>query len=85
MPSSLKRKKPDGGSGSKRVDAAPEAESTEDAALIRPDLLETLASNFPGATRKAEASEQPVSKKQAITKNATSDYEKFMQEIGDIL
>jgi hypothetical protein len=86
MPASLKRKKAGTGTSSK-VNAAPLLSSgTEDATEtladpIRPDLLGTLKNRFgpaPPANKRGE-------KVTAEAVKGKDDYEKFVEEMGDIL
>ncbi|KAI1793978.1 mRNA biogenesis factor-domain-containing protein [Ganoderma leucocontextum] len=87
VPATLKRKR-GGGAGSK-VNAAPTIGPTEEndgegepAPVARPDLLSTLQDKF-GAPRKKEKVETEA-KKTPVAKRK-DDYEKFLEEMGDVL
>jgi hypothetical protein len=75
-PASLKRKKPGPGASSTALNAAPSIASSSGndqptLAPVRPDLLGTLEHQFgPPPTKK---------------KDGKDDYEKFVEEMGDIL
>ncbi|KAK7058578.1 hypothetical protein VNI00_002214 [Paramarasmius palmivorus] len=92
VPTSLKRKK--GSASTSRVNAAPgvESESTEsDLAAVgpaRPDLVSTIQSQFglppPGGDAGSESSGKRR-KVEEIKPKKKDDYEKFMEEMGDVL
>lgn len=81
-------------SSASRINAAPEASrvnyesGSAEAEPARPDLLGALKSNFPARITRTE-SEEPVVKKRkpdiSEVKRGKDDYDKFMEEIGDIL
>ncbi|KAI0830746.1 WW domain binding protein 11-domain-containing protein [Trametes gibbosa] len=87
VPSTLKRKKP--GAGASKVNAAPIVDAADDkdedevAPAARPDLLSTLQHTF-GAPppKKAKADTQPA---KVISAKPKDDYDKFLEEMGDIL
>ncbi|KAH9858235.1 WW domain binding protein 11-domain-containing protein [Lenzites betulinus] len=86
VPSTLKRKK--AGAGPSKVNAAPTVGPADDkdeedvAPAARPDLLSTLQHTF-GAPppKKAKADTQPAK----ATPKPKDDYDKFLEEMGDIL
>ncbi|PIL31544.1 hypothetical protein GSI_06246 [Ganoderma sinense ZZ0214-1] len=87
VPAALKRKR-GGGAGSK-VNAAPTVGPTEDneeegglTLVARPDLLSTLQNKF-GAPQKKAKFEPEV--KKAPAAKPKDDYEKFLEEMGDVL
>lgn len=101
LPPSLKRKRPGGIAGSStglttnRINAAPGADSAGEGCTgdghelepARPDLLGALKSNFPTPVAKAESGEAVQKTKLGLPEatRGKDDYEKFMEEIGDIL
>ncbi|PPQ79860.1 hypothetical protein CVT25_002916 [Psilocybe cyanescens] len=87
VPTAVKRKKVPAGSASSKVNAAPSvvssAPSVDDsgeveAALARPDLVSALKNQFGPAPVKPAAPAK-------TEKNPKSDYDKFVEEMGDIL
>ena len=100
VPSSLKRKKPGGAmntsgkTSASRINAAPEASHGDqesgdgEAEPARPDLLGALKTSFPAPITRTDTDEA-VAKKRKLEipepKKGKDDYEKFMEEIGDIL
>ncbi|KAG6873831.1 hypothetical protein C0995_010443 [Termitomyces sp. Mi166 len=83
IPAALKRKKPGASASSFRVDAAPDMENDtqEPAGPARPDLLSTLQSKF-GPAPPLPVPSVSTTKKAEKKKD---DYDKFMEEMGDIL
>ncbi|KAI0639836.1 WW domain binding protein 11-domain-containing protein [Trametes polyzona] len=88
VPAALKRKKP--GAGASKVNAAPtvgpadgNGEEAEAAPTARPDLLSTLQDKF-GAPPPKKAKADDGSAKAAPAK-PKDDYDKFLEEMGDIL
>ncbi|KAG6846101.1 hypothetical protein H0H87_006465 [Tephrocybe sp. NHM501043] len=83
VPTTLKRKKPGVSASSSRVNAAPGMEGDDEkepAGPARPDLLSALKSQFGPAP--------PVTAPSSTTGKKTGkkdDYDKFMEEMGDIL
>ncbi|KAJ4485693.1 mRNA biogenesis factor-domain-containing protein [Lentinula aciculospora] len=92
VPSALKRKR--GGVSSvptSRVNAAPgvgnddvDTDSSITAGPARPDLLSTLRNQF-GPAPSVTKSEQPMKKSKLETSQKKDEYERFVEEIGDIL
>ncbi|KAG6919052.1 hypothetical protein DXG01_009762 [Tephrocybe rancida] len=82
VPTALKRKRPGASASSSRVNAAPgmDDDSQEPTAPARPDLLSTLKNQFGPAPPPTVPS--GVAKKVEKKKD---DYDKFMEEMGDIL
>ena len=87
VPAALKRKRAGGGS---KVNAAPTVGPAEDhdgdagpAPAARPDLLSTLQDKF-GAPPAKKAKEDVEGKKASAAK-PKDDYDKFLEEMGDIL
>lgn len=81
VPAALKRKRGSGVASSSRVNAAPLVDSTGDsepAAAPRPDLLGTLKSQFGSSSASREVKPKSVQKHK-------DDYEKFLEEMGDVL
>ncbi|KAF4611485.1 hypothetical protein D9613_004132 [Agrocybe pediades] len=82
VPTAVKRKKAPGTASSSTINAAPALASAEDsmdeteAAPVRSDLLSSLKNQFGPVPPK------PVA---APTKSTKSDYDKFVEEMGDIL
>lgn len=84
IPAALKRKRPGAaGAVASKINAAPSVDVSEDvdsAAAPRPDLLSVLKAQLgPAAGTSGEQA-----KSQAVTKSK-DDYEKFLDEMGDIL
>ncbi|KAG5639561.1 hypothetical protein H0H81_012232 [Sphagnurus paluster] len=80
VPTSLKRKKPGVQAPSSQVNAAPGMEDeSQEPGPARPDLLSTLKGHF-GSTLTASV---PTTKAKKVEKK--DDYDKFMEEMGDIL
>jgi len=82
VPTSIKRKRPEASASSSKVNAAPgmeEDHNQEPVGPARPDLLSALKDQF-GPSRSAAPStaQKKVEKKK-------DDYDKFMEEMGDIL
>ncbi|KAF8580139.1 hypothetical protein K439DRAFT_1415620 [Ramaria rubella] len=96
VPSSLKRKKPVGAMASSavvanRINAAPASRDdginrSGEVEVARPDLLGALKSNFPGHSLERD---DVAARKRKLdiseSKKGKDDYEKFMDEVGDIL
>lgn len=89
VPAALKRRR-GGGAGSK-VNAAPTVGPTEDkegdgepAPAARPDLLSTLQDKFGAPPPRQKEKVKPKVKKTPATK-PKDDYEKFLEEMGDVL
>ena len=98
VPSSLKRKKTVGAPNTSgkvstsRINAAPEANLDEskdgEVEAARPDLLGALMTNFPAPTARTGRDEAPTKKPKLViteTMKSKDDYERFIEEIGDIL
>jgi hypothetical protein len=100
VPSSLKRKKAGGMTNTSgkpsasRINAAPEANVADkasesgEAEAARPDLLGALKTNFPAPIPKSGTDDARVKKRKLEVpeiKKGKDDYEKFIEEIGDIL
>lgn len=94
VPTSIKRKKagPAGSGSSSRIDAAPsfgptatEEEVTQDLGPVRPDLLSVLKSQFGPVPAAAPASSAVAGKGDGEVVKKKDDYEKFVEEIGNIL
>lgn len=94
MPSSIKRKKAGGSVGTSRINAAPSLEPSSGeshaehvAGPTRPDLLDALKDQFglipPAAP--AENSRGPSAPKSEAKAKQRDDYDKFVEEMGDIL
>ncbi|KAJ4472543.1 WW domain binding protein 11-domain-containing protein [Lentinula edodes] len=92
VPSALKRKRGGASSAStSRVNAAPGVGNDDDntdspnaLAPARPDLLSTLRNQF-GSALPAANSEEPRKKFKVEPVKKNDDYERFVEEIGDIL
>ncbi|KAJ4477947.1 WW domain binding protein 11-domain-containing protein [Lentinula lateritia] len=92
VPSALKRKRGGASSAStSRVNAAPgvgndddNTDSSNALAPARPDLLSTLRNQF-GSALPAANSEEPRKKLKVEPVKKNDDYERFVEEIGDIL
>ncbi|KAJ3802243.1 mRNA biogenesis factor-domain-containing protein [Lentinula aff. detonsa] len=91
VPSALKRKRGGVASAStSRVNAAPGIANENDTELsvvpgpTRPDLLSTIRNQF-GPAPSVTKSEQPTKKPKAEIVKKKDDYERFVEEIGDIL
>ncbi|KAG1908354.1 WW domain binding protein 11-domain-containing protein [Suillus fuscotomentosus] len=91
VPTSLKRKKPATGMASSKVNAAPSldagSESLEPAQASRPDLVSSLMDKFGPVPVVAAASlnEKGSSKGMQPNVGKKDDYQKFVEEMGDIL
>lgn len=91
VPTSLKRKKPATGMASSKVNAAPSlgagSESSELAQVSRPDLVSSLMDKFGPVPVVATASpnEKASSKGMQPDAGKKDDYQKFVEEMGDIL
>ncbi|KAG5647671.1 hypothetical protein DXG03_008394 [Asterophora parasitica] len=84
VPTTIKRKKLGASASSSRVNAAPgmeEDDNQEPAGPVRPDLLTALKEQFGPAPPLA----YPPSAKVRQVEKKKDDYDKFMEEIGDIL
>ncbi|KAF9074963.1 mRNA biogenesis factor-domain-containing protein [Rhodocollybia butyracea] len=89
VPSALKRKRGGAASStSSRVNAAPgignEEEDAEASTPARPDLLSTLRNQF-GLAPSVAKPEQPAKKAKVETIKKKDDYDRFVEDIGDIL
>ncbi|KAE9409165.1 hypothetical protein BT96DRAFT_583331 [Gymnopus androsaceus JB14] len=88
VPSALKRKRGGGGAApsTSRVNAAPGVGNDTDSmpGLTRPDLLSTLRDQF-GPAPSATKPESPAKKANVEAVKKKDDYERFVDEIGDIL
>lgn len=95
MPTSIKRKKAGAsGTGASKINAAPSLGSEADGASeeptapqARPDLLSALKGQF-GPTQAAPAGASNTAGKGKTAEKPEKkkdDYEKFMEEMGDIL
>jgi len=86
VPTALKRKRPAAaGASSAKVNAAPALTDDQDTAepsLARPDLLSTLRDQF-GAPPVAKTDTSKIIPPTPAKKN--DDYDKFLEEMGDIL
>ena len=89
VPTSIKRKKAGATLVSSKVDAAPslgpdatDLESTT--TLSRPDLLGTLKNKF-GPVPVLESTDNGGSKGGSMVEKSKDDYEKFVEEMGDLL
>ncbi|KAG6851335.1 hypothetical protein H0H93_005733 [Arthromyces matolae] len=82
VPTALKRKKPATASSS-RVNAAPSAEdeTPEHSGPSRPDLVSTLMNKFGAPPSASGSSTVPTTKPE----KKKDDYDKFMEDMGDIL
>ncbi|KAF5384991.1 hypothetical protein D9615_001180 [Tricholomella constricta] len=84
VPTSIKRKRPGASASSSRVNAAPgmeEEDNQEPADPARPDLLSALKDQFgpvPPSTNPPSVQRRRMEKKK-------DDYDKFMEEMGDVL
>ncbi|KAG2755417.1 hypothetical protein P692DRAFT_20844310 [Suillus brevipes Sb2] len=91
VPTSLKRKRPAAGMASSKVNAAPSlgagSESSEPAPASRPDLVSSLMDKFGPVPVVAAASlnEKASSKGMQPDAGKKDDYQKFVEEMGDIL
>ncbi|KAG1784211.1 WW domain binding protein 11-domain-containing protein [Suillus placidus] len=91
VPTSLKRKKAATGMASSKVNAAPSlgagSESSEPAQASRPDLVSSLMDKFGPVPVVAAASlnEKGSSKTMQLNVGKKDDYQKFVEEMGDIL
>ncbi|KAG1828413.1 WW domain binding protein 11-domain-containing protein [Suillus variegatus] len=91
VPTSLKRKKPATGMASSKVNAAPSldagSESLEPAQASRPDLVSSLMDKFGPVPVVAATSlnEKGSSKGMQPNVGKKDDYQKFVEEMGDIL
>ncbi|GLB35772.1 putative WW domain binding protein 11 [Lyophyllum shimeji] len=82
VPTALKRKKPGASASSSKVNAAPgveEDDNQEPVGPARPDLLSALKDQFGPAPSATPSNAQKKGEKRK------DDYEKFMEEMGDIL
>ncbi|KIK70562.1 hypothetical protein GYMLUDRAFT_65785 [Collybiopsis luxurians FD-317 M1] len=90
IPSALKRKRGGASTTLSRVNAAPGVDDDDNdtdpsvAADPRPDLLSTLREQFGPAPAVAKP-EQPAKKAKVEAVKKKDDYERFVEEIGDIL
>ncbi|KAK0481812.1 hypothetical protein IW261DRAFT_1563101 [Armillaria novae-zelandiae] len=85
VPTSLKRKKVANASASGRINAAPGVgDVVEGAVSARPDLLSTLKGQFGSAPTNNPPAASSSKGKSTATKTK-DDYEKFVEEMGDIL
>lgn len=86
VPSTLKRKRAAAGTASgTKVNAAPSVDAAADsepAAAPRPDLMHTLKAQFGGSV--ASSSKGQAAAGPSVPKSK-DDYEKFLEEMGDIL
>ncbi|KAK0208665.1 hypothetical protein DFS33DRAFT_1380168 [Desarmillaria ectypa] len=85
VPTSLKRKKAASAAASGRINAAPGVgDIVEGEISARPDLLSALKGQFgPAPTNNPPAA--PTSKGKSVVTKTKDDYEKFVEEMGDIL
>ncbi|PFH52337.1 hypothetical protein AMATHDRAFT_57409 [Amanita thiersii Skay4041] len=88
VPTSLKRKRPGAGAMAlSRVNAAPtlgKGEENSELGLTRPDLVSTLKDQF-GAPPAAKTDTGREMKRSNVIDKKKNDYEKFMEDMGDIL
>ncbi|KAG7452198.1 uncharacterized protein BT62DRAFT_926409 [Guyanagaster necrorhizus] len=90
VPTSLKRKKAAGASASRRINAAPGVgDVVEGEISARPDLLSALKGQFGPAPTDPNPNPNPPaassSKEKSTATKTKDDYEKFVEEMGDIL
>lgn len=90
VPSALKRKRGAAPGSTSRVNAAPGfGDDGNDAdhptGPVRPDLLSTLRDQFGPAPSATKSDQQPVKKAKVETVKKKDDYERFVEDIGDIL
>lgn len=91
VPTSLKRKRPAAGMTSSKVNAAPSldgrSESSEPAPASRPDLVSSLMDKFGPVPVVAAAPPNDKGFSKGMQPNAgkKDDYQKFVDEMGDIL
>ncbi|KAG6897954.1 hypothetical protein C0992_008344 [Termitomyces sp. T32_za158] len=83
VPTALKRKKPGASASSSRINAAPSVEdgNQEPTGPARPDLLGTLQTKFGSAPSPLAPSVSTAKK----AEKKRDGYDKFMEEMGDIL
>ncbi|KAK0505774.1 WW domain binding protein 11-domain-containing protein [Armillaria luteobubalina] len=85
VPTSLKRKKAASASASGRINAAPGVgDAVEGEVSARPDLLSALKGQF-GSAPMNNPPAAPSSKGKSTASKTKDDYEKFVEEMGDIL
>ncbi|EMD41868.1 hypothetical protein CERSUDRAFT_110427 [Gelatoporia subvermispora B] len=91
VPSTLKRKRPaDASTSSKRIDAAPSVEPSSESAEVvsapaaRPDLLSAVKGQLGSATGMTGPAKPDAAIGETKAKSK-DDYEKFLDEMGDIL
>lgn len=87
VPASLKRKRVSGASSSVKVNAAPSVNVDLDATSpqARPDLVGVLKNQFGTATSPLSNSQAPAKGLKAPIVKEKDDYQKFVDEVGDLL
>ncbi|KAF5392531.1 hypothetical protein D9757_002316 [Collybiopsis confluens] len=90
VPTALKRKRGGASAASSRVNAAPgvdndDGDDDSPAAAPRPDLLSTIAGQFGPVPPVAKQEQNAVIKTKSEVPKKQDDYERFVEDIGDIL